>query len=188
MTFGAETDMREFDFSDPGSWFGGGRGGGRHRRHRFDSGDMKYVILKMLSEKPMHGYEVMKALEEELSGCYKPSPGSVYPTLQWLEDEGLVSASDVAGKKVYSITDAGRVFLEENKGTVDDIFDRISDTINRFASEPIAEVNGAIGRVVASAYRAAWKHGRDDAQRTRLKEILERTVKELDELGKQRSE
>src|SRR5436853_5953300 len=111
---------------------------------------MKYVILKLLRDKPRHGYEVMKQLEEELRGCYKPSPGSVYPTLQWLEDEGLVSSSEVASKKVYAITDAGRAFLEENKGTVDDIFDRIGDTIDQFASEPILEVNGAIGRIVAS--------------------------------------
>ena len=176
--------MRDFGFGGPGFWFGVKSGGGRHRRHRFYSGDIKYVILKLLSDKPMHGYEVMKALEEETSGCYKPSPGSVYPTLQWLEDEGLVSAADVAGKKVYSITDSGRAFLEENKGTVDDIFDRIGDTIDQFASEPIVEVNGAIGRVVASAYRAAWKHGKDEGQRGRVKEILERAAKDLDELVK----
>ena len=176
--------MRDFGFGGPGFWFGIKNGGGRHRRHRFDSGDMKYVILKVLSEKPMHGYEVMKALEDETSGCYRPSPGSVYPTLQWLEDEGLVTAADVNGKKVYSITDAGRAFLEENKGTVDDIFDRISDTIDRFAGEPIAEVNGAIGRLVASAYRVAWKAHRDEAQRQRLKDILERASKELDDLAK----
>jgi DNA-binding PadR family transcriptional regulator len=145
---------------------------------------MKYVILKILSEKPMHGYEVMKALEEETSGCYRPSPGSVYPTLQWLEDEGLVSATETSGKKVYAITDSGRAFLEENKGTVDDIFDRISDTIDRFASEPIAEVNGAIGRIVASAYRVAWKANRDEVKRQKLKDILERTSRELDDLAR----
>jgi DNA-binding PadR family transcriptional regulator len=175
--------MRDFGFGDAGFWFGAKGGGGR-RRHRFDSGDMKYVILKLLNDKPMHGYEVMKALEDETSGCYRPSPGSVYPTLQWLEDEGLVVASEVAGKKVYSITDSGRAFLAENKGTVDDIFDRISDTIDRFASEPINEVNSAVGRIVASAYRIAWKSGRDETQRQRLKEILERAARELDELAK----
>lgn len=100
---------------DPFWW--GGPGPGRRRRGRrqwFGAGDMKYVILKLLRDKPMHGYEVMKALEEQSHGCYKPSPGTVYPTLQWLEDEGLVSSEEKEGKKVYVITDAGRTFLEEN--------------------------------------------------------------------------
>lgn len=167
---------------DPEFWFGAKsrhqwRG---HRRQWFESGDMKHVILKLLREKPMHGYEVMKALEEETSGCYKPSPGTVYPTLQWLEDEGLVKADDVDGKKVYAITDAGRAFLDENKGTVDDIFDRISENINRFVGDPMPEVNRAVGRVVANAYRAAWKHGKDEASRKRIGEILERAAKELE--------
>ena len=90
---------------------------------------MKYVILKLLKEKPMHGYEVMKALEEQTHGCYRPSPGSVYPTLQWLEDEGLVKAQAADGKKVYEITDQGRTFLEEDRTTGDDIFDRIARTM-----------------------------------------------------------
>jgi DNA-binding PadR family transcriptional regulator len=87
---------------------------------------MKYVILKLLNDKPMHGYEVMKALEERTRGCYKPSPGTVYPTLQWLEDEGLVQIREVDGKKVYEINDAGRAFLEDNRSTVEDIFDRVA--------------------------------------------------------------
>ncbi len=84
------------------------RGWRRGRRQWFGSGDMKYVILKLLRDKPRHGYEVMKDLEERMHGCYSPSPGTVYPTLQWLEDEGLVVAREVDGKKVYEITDTGR--------------------------------------------------------------------------------
>jgi DNA-binding PadR family transcriptional regulator len=174
---------RAFGFGfGPDAWFGESakhewRG---RRRQWFESGDMKYVILKVLRDKPMHGYEVMKALEEETSGCYKPSPGTVYPTLQWLDDEGLVKASDVDGKKVYAITDAGRAFLDEHKGTVDDIFDRVTDTINRVVGEPMPEVNRAVGRLVANAYRAAWKHGKDEASRKRIAEILERAAKELE--------
>src|SRR5882672_2888584 len=96
---------RGFGFGFSPGWFWGGPGMHRGRRGQwFESGDMKYVILKMLRDKPMHGYEVMKALEESMQGCYKPSPGTVYPTLQWLEDEGLVKANDADGKKVYEIT------------------------------------------------------------------------------------
>src|SRR3989454_1957541 len=64
-----------------------------------ESGDMKYVILKLLKDKPRHGYEVMKELEDQLRGCYSPSPGTVYPTLQWLEDEGLVTSHEVQGDR-----------------------------------------------------------------------------------------
>jgi DNA-binding PadR family transcriptional regulator len=173
---------RVFTFGFDNGWFGGEwpRGGRGRRRQWFDSGDMKYVILKLLRERPMHGYEVMKALGEETSGCYKPSPGTVYPTLQWLEDEGLVKASEVDGKKVYAITDAGLAFLEENKDTVDDIFDRIGDTINRFVGEPIADVNRGVGRVAAQAYRAAWKLAPDDKRRERIVEVLEKAAKDLE--------
>lgn len=175
---------RGFAFGfDPEFWAGSGRQRWRgQRRQWFDSGDMKYVILKMLRERPMHGYEVMKALEEETSGCYKPSPGTVYPTLQWLDDEGLVSSADADGKKVYAITDKGRAFLEENKSTVDDIFDRLGDTINRFVGEPMPEVHRAVGRVVGMAYRIAWRHDKDEALRKRVAEILERAGKELETL------
>lgn len=174
----------EWDFWGP---FGfafdaGARHRGRGRRwggNWFESGDMKYVILKLLKDKPMHGYEVMKALEERTHGCYKPSAGTVYPTLQWLEDEGLVSASEVEGKKVYAITDAGRAFLDENKSTVQDIFDRVADTIDRIVAEPVADVNRAVGRVVGQSYRAAWKLS-DDAERARkIVEILDRAADEI---------
>jgi DNA-binding PadR family transcriptional regulator len=92
--------------------FGAGRRGMGFRV--FDRGDLKYVILKLLSKKPMHGYEVMRALEEESCGCYSASAGSVYPTLQMLEDQGYVVCEEKEGKKVYSITEEGRAFLEEN--------------------------------------------------------------------------
>src|SRR5213594_2821804 len=72
---------------------------GPRRRQWFEAGDMKYVILKLLKDKPRHGYEVMKELEERMHGCYYPSPGTVYPTLQWLEDEGLVTARDVDARR-----------------------------------------------------------------------------------------
>jgi DNA-binding PadR family transcriptional regulator len=168
---------------DPAEWGFDWRRGRRARRGQwFESGDMKYVILKLLATRSMHGYEVMKALEEETRGCYKPSPGTVYPTLQWLEDEGLVTAETVEGKKVYAITDAGRKFLETNKSTVEDIFERITGTIDQLFSEPMPEVNRAIGKVVAQAYRAAWRLGKDDEKKRKISEILERATREIEAL------
>lgn len=90
------------------SWgeFGGfrGWGGGGHRAKR---GDMKPIILRILQTKPMHGYEIINALEEKSHGMWRPSAGSVYPTLQLLEDQDLVTAEEVSGKKIYTLTDAG---------------------------------------------------------------------------------
>lgn len=99
----------------------GGRGGGsgEHRGGRgkrfFGRGDVKYVYLDLLSHEPMHGYQIMKALEEKSDGLYSPSPGSIYPTLQMLEDRGFAVCKDEGGKKVYHITDEGKAFLEEWK-------------------------------------------------------------------------
>ena len=84
----------------------------------FQSGDLKFVILRLISQRPMHGYEVMKALEEESKGYYRPSPGSVYPTLQMLDDEGYVTVEEQDGKKIYTITDEGLIYLGENEDIV----------------------------------------------------------------------
>src|ERR671915_2152139 len=106
-----------------GPWRGRGFDHGRGRV--FGKGDLKYVILDLLQDKPAHGYELIRALEERFRGFYSPSPGSVYPTLQLLEDLGYVSATQQDGKKVYRITDEGRKFLEENRRSVEDIWGRV---------------------------------------------------------------
>jgi DNA-binding PadR family transcriptional regulator len=162
----------------PRAW---GWPGHRRRRQWFESGDMKYVILKLLQDKPRHGYEVMKELEDRMHGCYSPSPGTVYPTLQWLEDEGLVIGRDLQGKKVYEITDAGRHFLEEHRDVVDDIFDRVREAVDRVAGGAMADVNRAVGRVVKAAYRAGWKV--DEAARKRVAEVLARAAEEIEGLA-----
>jgi DNA-binding PadR family transcriptional regulator len=85
----------------------GGRGYG-HGRHRVRRGDVRSAILALLDDRPMHGYEMIQELEERTGGRWTPSAGSIYPTLQLLEDEGLVTAEEVDGRKVYSLTDAGQ--------------------------------------------------------------------------------
>jgi len=170
-----------FSFGPRGFGFRGGHRGGR-RRQWFEAGDMKYVILKLLRDKPRHGYEIMKELEERMHGCYSPSPGTVYPTLQWLEDEGLVKARDAEGKKVYEITDQGRAFLEEHKDVVEEIFDRVRDAVDEALGGAMADVNRAVGRLVRNAYRTSWK-ARDEAIRKRVAEILEKAGAELEGLS-----
>lgn len=87
-------------------------GGGRQRQRR---GDIKYALLELLAEQPRHGYDLIKELEQRYGGFYRPSPGSVYPTLQMLEDEGHLTSEQVDGKRVYTITDSGRKALEEHQ-------------------------------------------------------------------------
>jgi DNA-binding PadR family transcriptional regulator len=78
----------------------------------FQKGDLKYVILDLLKDKPRHGYDIIRELEELSYGFYKPSPGVIYPTLQMLEEMGYASSSEQEGKRVYSITEEGLKFLE----------------------------------------------------------------------------
>jgi len=170
-----------FAFSPRGWGFKAGRGGHR-RRQWFGAGDMKYVILKLLRDKPRHGYEVMKELEERMHGCYSPSPGTVYPTLQWLEDEGLVVARDVEGKKVYEITDTGRAFLDEHKDIVEDIFDRVTETVERTVGGSMGEVNRSLGQLVKAVYRTGWKTETDVA-RKRIAEVLAKAKAEIEALA-----
>jgi DNA-binding PadR family transcriptional regulator len=89
----------------PGPRWGGGR---RMRR-----GDIRTVLLRALEEGPGHGYEIIQRLEEKTGGMWRPSPGSVYPTLQMLEDEGLVSSEPRDGKRIYTVTEAGRAEAAE---------------------------------------------------------------------------
>lgn len=163
-------------------WWGAQARSGR-RRQWFEAGDMKYVILKLLKDKPRHGYEVMKDLEERMHGCYSPSPGTVYPTLQWLEDEGLVVGRDVEGKKVYEITDAGRAFLEEHRDVVDDIFDRVREALERTVGGSMADVNRAMKDLMKSVYRTGWRSA-DDATRRRLAEIVRTAVDQVEALAR----
>jgi DNA-binding PadR family transcriptional regulator len=97
----------------PGGPFGGGPfGGGRGRRRR---GDVRTAILMLLAEEPRNGYQVMQTIEERSGGRWRPSPGSVYPTLSQLEDEGLIRSIERDGTKLFEITDQGRERLNESK-------------------------------------------------------------------------
>ena len=170
-----------FGFGPKGWGFHAGQHGGR-RRQWFEAGDMKYVILKLLRDKPRHGYEVMKELEDQMHGCYKPSPGTVYPTLQWLEDEGLVKAQEVDGKKVYGVTDAGRAFLDEHGDTVAEIFDRVKDAVEDALGGSMGDINQSVGRLVKAVYRTGWR-SRDETVRRRVGEILAKALQEIEALA-----
>jgi DNA-binding PadR family transcriptional regulator len=180
--FGAGPCGRKGGFSwgefGPG-WGAHGRGGRRWRGRVFEQGDLKYVILKLLAEKPRHGYEVIKALEERLDGLYSPSPGSVYPTLALLEDLGFARAQEEeGGRKIYEITDAGRAHLEEHKGTVEDIFERMTEMGADFLRAPMIDLGKSFGELGRAAFRAATRG--DDAKLQRIREVIERAAREIE--------
>ncbi len=119
-----------------GAGRGGPRWGGRHRGfgrgfergfggRMFGPGDLRLVLMALIEEKPRHGYDLIKAVEEAFGGAYAPSPGAVYPTLALLEDEGLLTVTPEGGKRVYTLTDAGKAWLSENRAAVDGVMERM---------------------------------------------------------------
>jgi DNA-binding PadR family transcriptional regulator len=98
---------------------------GRRRESSFQKGDLKYIVLDLLRDKPRHGYDIIREFEDFSHGFYKPSPGAVYPTLQMLEDMGYASSVEQDGKKVYTITEQGLKFLEEQKTQTDNVREHV---------------------------------------------------------------
>lgn len=181
---------KDFGF---GAWadFCGPRAGFRGRRTRgriFDRGDLRYMILKLLAEQPMHGYEVMQALSREAAGLYAPSAGSVYPVLQLLQDQGYVTSDERDGKRVYSITDAGREFLEENSDRVDDVFDRISDYTARFRGSEMRDLTRSFIRFAQVSFEEAVRKAGDSEALDELKDILDRATREMEDVMARRRE
>ena len=149
------------------------------RQRRFEKGDLKYVILGLIAEKPRHGYEVIRALEERFGGLYTPSPGAVYPTLQLLEDLGYVTAQQQDGKRVYAITDDGRRFLTEREDVVEDIRSRVGAWFDpSFRGEVHATMHEL--RDLAKLLGRGARARQLDADRLRqVREVLARTRAEL---------
>jgi len=106
----------------------GRRGGGRI----FSHGGLRFVLLQLISDKPSHGYELIKLIEDRLGGSYSPSPGTVYPTLTLLEEQGYLQgeSADAGGRKSYAITDAGKTFLEENRALTDAMLARLNGGVD----------------------------------------------------------
>lgn len=174
----------EFDFGDFVGLFGGRRGGaGRRAGRMFDQGDLKLVVLRLLAEKPRHGYEIIKALEDQSGGTYSPSPGAVYPTLQLLEELGYARTVDEgAGRKIYEITDEGRAHLAEHRTTAEDVFERVSHAAGAGA-EAFGELAGAFGALGRAAFRSASRTRADRGKVRAIHQILERAEHDIEALG-----
>jgi DNA-binding PadR family transcriptional regulator len=156
----------------------------RGRERFFEKGDLKYVILELLREKPRHGYEVIRSLEERMGGFYAPSPGAVYPTLQMLEDMGYVRSADQDGKRIYQITEEGQKFLGDRRPQVDQIFERMRARWDPAWTRDLHRVMHDLrddlrdfGRTVAGEARLRWP---DPDQTRRIREVIARARTEVE--------
>jgi DNA-binding PadR family transcriptional regulator len=171
----------DWQFGDWGFQFGKRRRGPMGGR-LFDQGDLRIVILQLLADKPRHGYEIIKALEEKSGGAYAPSAGAVYPTLTLLEEMGHATSADDGGKKVYTITETGRAFLEQNRSTADDVFERIGDLGAAVFSDTMREAGRAFSRIARAAFHASSDQLRDGGTTRRIIEVLDRAASEIEEI------
>ena len=103
---------------------GSGRRGGRN--WLFDYGEMRLLVLSLISESPTYGYELIKTIEEKFGGSYMPSPGVIYPTLTWLEEAGYIRPAAEEGRKSYGITPEGEAFVASNRSALDEILARVA--------------------------------------------------------------
>jgi DNA-binding PadR family transcriptional regulator len=180
-----------------GTWFRGGMGapfigggfpwgrGGRWGRF-FGPGEIRLALLSMLETGPKHGYELMKELETKSGGIYKASAGAIYPALQQLEDEGMVTSDQAAGKRTYSLTADGHAELQRDAEAVKKIWQRAEQAGDwaPWIGMEGAEVMRPASEVMKTALRAATKGSHDSARIAKIREILERTKKEIDALDK----
>lgn len=178
--------------------FMGGRGMGGHgfrTGRKLGSGELQLVILALLAEKPQHGYEIIKALEERSGGFYAPSPGMVYPALTYLEETDYATVEVEGTKKLYRITVAGETYLAQNRETADAILTQLAWIGKKMGR--VREVFGGEGRTedgedpasrIAPELRQAWRElrgalrekiGAPDEEHRRITEILAAALEQI---------
>ncbi|MGW7460544.1 helix-turn-helix transcriptional regulator [Streptomyces sp. NPDC054797] len=166
----------------------------------FAHGRLRLYLLKLLDEAPRHGYEVIRLLEERFQGLYAPSAGTVYPRLAKLEAEGLVTYATEGGRKVYSITEAGRAELADRGGELADLELEIRDSVTELAAEIRSDVRGAAGdlrremRAAAAASASStrvedesWKAAKEELRKAK-QEWKEQARRAKDESRRAREE
>ena len=168
---------------DEGDWprgrgFGGRGGGGGGRI--FGPGDLRLMLLALIAEKPRHGYELIKEIEQKFGGAYSPSPGSIYPTLTLLEELEHVRASTTEGaRKLFEITDQGKAFLEENRATLDGVIARMGLAARHMSGRAWPE---SVHQAMHTLKHALLLRPSEwtEAEATRVQKILEQAVEAIE--------
>jgi DNA-binding PadR family transcriptional regulator len=160
-------------------------GSKRHRhwkqnRESFSQSDFYFLLLYLLSEKPSYGFELIRAIEEKTEGNYTPKPESVYPTLTGLEDLGYAKVTtEENGKKIYSITAEGKVYLDENKDAVEKVLSIMKDLKEQISSSTMSEVYQAVKNIGYIVFDNFRQKGWTNQQLKKLVTILDKTAEEI---------
>jgi DNA-binding PadR family transcriptional regulator len=177
-----------------GFGFGGRHGGGQGDMNPDDlragrmlaQGDLRLLALALIAKAPRHGYEIIKLVEEKTADWYSPSPGIVYPTLTYLEEAGYVTGSTEGSKKLYTITNEGRAYLQANRALVDVVLERLSalgERVNRWRRQSRGERRNLPPLVEATFDHLRATVGKrlknDPEAEAQLVEILARAATEL---------
>ncbi|HEY7387755.1 MAG TPA: PadR family transcriptional regulator [Bryobacteraceae bacterium] len=165
-----------------GPWAWPGFGG---RARFFESGEVRLALLSLLSDGPKHGYQLMKELEERSGGLYRASAGSVYPTLQQLEDEGLISAELRDGKRVFSLTEAGRAELESDPEAVKRIWERAQQwgEWGQFTDPTVmTALMVCFKPLMKAAWKAAARTGHKPGGMDKIRDVFSHASRELEAL------
>lgn len=150
-----------------GPRYGRGRGGPRARR-----GDVRAALLALLVERPMHGYEMIREIEERTQGAWTPSAGSVYPTLQMLEEAELIRGEEIDGKRRFELTEAGRAEQEEKAGE-----QTPWDAVRAGAAPEAIHLRDSVGKLHHSIGQVF--HAADEGQQKRVRELLDETRRRI---------
>ena len=163
----------EFPF---GRFGGRGLGRGKKRRKRGQHGEVRAAVLVLLDEEPMHGYQLIQEIEERSGGVWQPSPGSVYPVLQQLEDEGLVRIEQTQGRKVANLTEAGRTYVEDNRAKLEAAWNALTNDVD----ERVLEIRNlfTLFKQIATAGKQVAQHG-SEGQLAEARKVLTDTRRRL---------
>lgn len=160
-----------------GHWAHGHHG---RRGQMFERGAIKYLILDLISKKPRHGYDIIRDIEESCGGCYSPSAGTVYPTLQMLEDLGYVLVREENGKKVYEVTKEGQEFLAKHKEKIEHHHERMAECCQgakgREGTSSVYEIRSLLNFI-----RSSIRHNLGDAEKVEaIKAVLVKAKKDIE--------
>lgn len=174
------------DFPDLGEQVPCGRhrsGRGGHFGHLFGHGNLHFAVLYLIAEKPRHGYEIIKTIEEMVGGTYSPSPGTVYPALSMLEDQGFVTVEIVEGtKKLYTVTEDGKTYLTQHKTTVEALLTGLKMAgRQRSEEEPPAPIIRAVGNLKLALHLKLAQSPLNEECIQSIASILDRAAKDIEQ-------
>ena len=162
---------------------GRGFGRGRGRRRPLDHGDLRLLILKLISEAPRHGYDLIREIEARTGGAYVPSPGVIYPALEALQDLGWIAAEADGARRSFSLTEDGQAQLDAEAETLERIEARLASLLESDRPEDPMDVRGAMWRLRHAVIEAVRAYPDDPDHRKAVADILAEAQERISKLG-----